>query len=108
MITSFGGLNKNLTNFLFENEHIQYININHGATLLKVFVLTTGYLSPRQFNKFLVSSEQEAEIFERYGNWERQNLIKIGMPRWDLLKKEKTEKKTIFIMFTWRVFFKFQ
>ena len=108
VITSFGGLNKNLTNFLFENEHIQYININHGATLLKVFVLTTGYLSPRQFNKFLVSSEQEAEIFERYGNWERQNLIKIGMPRWDLLKKEKTEKKTIFIMFTWRVFFKFQ
>lgn len=104
VITSFGDLNSTTTRFLYTNKHITYIHIGHGPILLKTFVLTTPYFSHSNYNKFLTCSNQEAAIFQRYG-WKREDLPIIGLPRWDNLRREPQQKKTIFTMFTWRISF---
>lgn len=104
VITSFNGISRLITKFFYKNKYITYLNINHGTTLLKTFVLESGYLGCKSYNKFLVSSNEEYKIFQRYG-WKKENLIKIGLPRWDNLKKVKSKQKIIFVMFTWRYSF---
>ncbi len=104
VITSFGDLNEKMTNFLYENKYITYHHIGHGPTFLKTFVVATPYLSPLKYNKFLVSNEQEAQIFQQYG-WQKENLPIIGLPRWDNLRRQPQEQKTIFMMLTWRLTF---
>lgn len=101
VVTSFGGLNHKTNQFFYKNKYITSVHINHGATLLKTFVLKCGYLGADSFNKFLVSSAREGDIFQQYG-WDKNNLVQIGLPRWDLLKKEQQPRKTVFLMFTWR------
>lgn len=104
VITSFGDLNGKTTKFLFKNKYITYCHVGHGSILLKTFVLSTPYFSAQKYNKFLVSSEQEANIFCRFG-WKKENLPIIGLPRWDCLERKPQEQKTIFMMFTWRTSF---
>lgn len=101
VITSFGELNKKITELLHKNREISYIHTDHGSIFLKTFILSIGLFSPNKFNKFLICSETESKIFQRFG-WDKNNLIKIGLPRWDLLKKEPQPQKNIFMMFTWR------
>ena len=65
--------------------------------------MNNGYISPKTFDKVLVSSEIETSIFKKYG-WDDENLIKSALPRWDLLNdKNLSNEKSIFIMFTWRI-----
>ena len=101
VITSFGDLCPKITELLYKNKYISYIHSQHGSILLKTFILKCSYLSPLKYNKILISSTNEENIFTKFG-WNKNNLIKIGLPRWDLLKKEPQTQKNIFMMFTWR------
>ena len=101
IITSFGE-NSHVTNRFFKNNpHWQYIFIQHGQVLMPDRVFKTEYLYPEKFDKFLVSSENEYNIFKKYG-WQDDKLLKAGLPRWDLLSERKQKERSILIMFTWR------
>jgi CDP-glycerol glycerophosphotransferase (TagB/SpsB family) len=104
VITSFGDLFGRTNKFLFDNKYIIYINTSHGSIFLKTFVLECGYVSSEKYNKFLIANDVEKEIFTRY-EWHEKDLVKTGLPRWDLLKHMPHEQKTIFVMFTWRTSF---
>lgn len=101
VITSFGELHPKITSFLYKNRYIDYIDISHGITFFKLFHLTTGYTGADKYNKYLVTSETEGNIFLEYG-WDKENLINIGLPRWSCLSKNLPQQKTIFMMMTWR------
>ena len=89
------------TDFLVQNPYWQYIFIQHGPTFLKESVLYKHYIERGKFNKILISSEKEEHLLKKYGFLD-EDLIKCGLPRWDLLPQEEQKKKKILIMFTWR------
>ena len=95
IITSFG-TESVLDVYLKKLEYLKYIFIQHGQIYFKESVMHSGYLYPDKFPYILASSPIEEFILKKYG-WKDQNIIKAGLPRWDLLKE-----KSIFIMFTWR------
>ncbi len=102
VITSFGENSAKVNNFFKQTTWLQYIFIQHGPTHMPVRVFDTGYLFPEKFDKFLISSDMEYKIFQKYG-WEKEKLIKVGLPRWDLLRDNKpTAEKSILLMLTWR------
>ena len=104
VITSFGGINWEIVEFLYKNKYITYMCSDHGSVFFKTFVLESGYFGKNIYNKFLVCNEYESDLFQQYG-WDKDNLEIIGLPRWDLLRKEHNKQKTIFVMFTWRTSF---
>jgi len=102
VITSFGENSTAANRFFKQNPYWQYIFIQHGQIFMPTRTIETNYLYPEKFDKFLVSSENERNILKKYG-WEENKLIKAGLPRWDLLPKNKqSSEKSILIMFTWR------
>lgn len=102
IITSFGENSNVVEKFFKKNSFWEYIFIQHGQIFLKESVMCNGYIYPYRFDKFLVSSEYETNIFKKYG-FEDEELIKCGLPRWDLLKDlPKDQEKSIFVMLTWR------
>ncbi len=103
IITSFGENTITTNKFFKQNPYWQYIFIQHGPTFMKETVLYNNYLYPEKFDKILVSSENETNLFKKY-NWDENKLLKAGLPRWDLLPKNysKNSEKTILIMLTWR------
>lgn len=103
IITSFE-TSSAVEKFFKKNKSWQYIFIQHGQVFLKESVLVNNYLTPKKFDKILISSEEECKLFKKY-NWSDDKLIKAGLPRWDLLRDVKPAKeKSIFVMFTWRRF----
>lgn len=102
VITSFGENSSKINKFFKDFPYWQYIFIQHGPTFLKESVMNKGYLYPEKFDKFLICSEQEKAIFNKYG-WSDDKLICCGLPRWDLLNEnEQVNEKSILMMFTWR------
>ena len=52
---------------------------------------------------FVVSSEFEQDIIHKYFEYDREEIIITGLPRWDVLKSTaSSEKKEILLMPTWR------
>lgn len=101
VITSFGesaGYNR----FFKSNPYWQYVFIQHGQTSLKQSVMNNNYIYPEKFDKFLISSENERNIFLNSG-FKDDKFIKVGLPRWDLLNtNHNLKEKSILFMFTWR------
>ena len=101
VITSFGesaGYNR----FFKSNPYWQYVFIQHGQICLKQSVMNNKYIYPEKFDKFLISSENERNIFLNSG-FKDDKFIKVGLPRWDLLTtSNKAKEKSILFMFTWR------
>ncbi len=93
---------KGLEKFLYNNKYIFHTGIGHGPVFLKTSVLSTPYLTPDIWNLYLVSSNYEKELFVKYG-WDSKKIFNIGLPRFDLCKREPHKGKNIFIMFTWRL-----
>jgi len=93
-------------NIFFKIEYITFICLGHGISFLKPF-LYKEYYGPKRYNKILLPSDKIMSIAKQYG-WEEKNIIKIGLPKWDLFNiysseiKNKSNEKCIFMMFTWR------
>lgn len=106
LITSFGGINCNLEKMLVGSKKTEYIFIGHGPTFFKTAICKTGYLSPKRYNRLLISSVYEKELMTSCG-WQEDQLISVGFPRWDKLNKAMfgAKSKKVFIFFTWRVSF---
>lgn len=102
IISSFGENSGVVEKFFRKNPFWKYIFIQHGQIFLKESVMSNGYICPKKFDKYLISSETERNIFKKYG-FKDDQLIKCGLPRWDLLNERPAEsEKSIFVMFTWR------
>ena len=91
------------TNIFYDIEYLIYINLNHGVQFFKHF-LYNRYLHYQRYNKILIPpSEIIFNVTKRYG-WKDENIIKIGLPKWDSYYEVKNTNndKSVFFMFTWR------
>jgi len=91
------------TNIFYDIEYLIYINLNHGVQFFKHF-LYNKYLHYQRYNKILIPpSEIIFNVTKRYG-WKDENIIKIGLPKWDSYYEVNNTNnyKSIFFMFTWR------
>lgn len=91
--------------FAYRNKFMQVVGIGHGPVFFKTSILNfekSNYLSPERFNLYLVSSLREKKLFLQSG-WPADRIFNIGLPRFDLCKKEEHKDKNIVIMFTWRL-----
>ena len=97
-----------INNLFYNIEYITYICLGHGISYLKDF-LYKDYYSQKVYNKiFLPNSNLLISNAIKFG-WDNNNIIKIGLPRWDIfINYEKNslnnsiENYSIFVMFTWR------
>ena len=93
-------------NIFFRIQYITFICLGHGIDYFKPF-LYNDYYGCKRYNKILLPSDKIISIAKQYG-WKDQNIIKIGLPKWDLINnytiqnKNKLKEKCIFMMFTWR------
>ena len=91
--------------FLIIN-YITFICLGHGVNYFKPF-LYEEYYGCRRYNKIILPSDKIISIAKKYG-WKRKNIIKLGLPKWDLFynyslkMRTKLKEKCIFMMFTWR------
>ena len=95
-----------INNLFYNIEYITYICLGHGISYLKDF-LYIDYYSSKIYNKILIpGSNILISNAKKYG-WLDNNIIKIGLPRWDIFsyynkKFNYYKTKSIFMMFTWR------
>ncbi len=102
VITAFGENNGTVDIFFKRHPSWQYIFLQHGPTFMKESVLYKGYLKPEKYDKYVVCSDKEENLFKKY-NFSADKLIKVGLPRWDLLKNlPQPKEKSILLMLTWR------
>lgn len=105
LLTSFTE-NDSLIKLFFKIEkRFKYVFLQHGVTYFKESVFLKKYLKKKNFNKCLVSSIIEKNIFNIHGINDNL-LILSGLPRWDLLNNKDSQilDKSIFAMFTYRSF----
>jgi len=106
IIASFGGLSEKIVRFFVQNRYIKYVFINHGPSLLKKLnPAICKVQTPALANHFLVSSAAESEFASQYLGWKQNQLLRAGMPRWDLLRKRRHQHINILLFFTWRYSF---
>lgn len=104
VITSFDIPNRDLQDKFKEIPFFKYIFIQHGQIFLDGHCMRSGYIRPQKYDYMLISSKEEENILKRYGFSDKE-LLKVGLPRWDLLPTENIKKeKSILIMPTWRRF----
>ena len=93
-------------NIFLNINYITFICLGHGVNYFKPF-LYEEYYGCKRYNKIILPSDRIISIARQYG-WKKKNIIKIGLPKWDLfynyslIMKNKFETKCIFMMFTWR------
>lgn len=102
ILTSFGENSGTAEMFFRRHPSWKYVFIQHGTIYMKESVLYNGYLYAQKFDKFLVCSDREEKLWIKYG-FPAEKLLKVGLPRWDLLQNlPKSKEKSILLMFTWR------
>ena len=101
-----------INNLFYIIDYITYISLGHGISYLKDF-LYIGYYSCKIYNKIILPfSKIIISNAMKYG-WKYNNIIKFGLPRWDIffenenhlnhIQKDTTIRNhSIFVMFTWR------
>ena len=93
-------------NIFYNIPYITFICLGHGVNYFKSF-LYEDYYGFQRYDKIVLPSEKIISIAKQYG-WKEENIIKIGLPKWDLLDiysseiKSKLGEKCMFMMFTWR------
>ena len=91
---------KLVQDFVNNSNSFTHVYLDHGVVFFKKDVLEA--YSPKNFKKLIVSNDLEKEIYKNKANWNEKDIIKGGLTRWDLLKKEVHKEKNIFIFFTFR------
>jgi CDP-glycerol glycerophosphotransferase (TagB/SpsB family) len=101
-----------INNLFYNLEYITYICLTHGISYIKDFLYKT-YYSNKIYNKIVLPPSKKIICNAKKFGWKDKDIIKIGLPRWDLLnyyekkknvfhEKDNNKNKSIFIMFTWR------
>lgn len=95
-----------INNIFYNIEYITYICLGHGISYLKDF-LYKDYYSCYIYDKILIPNSKLIISNAKKFGWKDKNIIKIGLPRWDIFTDNNRElrpfqKKSIFTMFTWR------
>ena len=101
-----------LNNLFYNIEYITYICLGHGISYLKDF-LYKDYYSYKIYNKILLPPSKLIISNAKKFGWKNKDIIKIGLPRWDIFIRndnkslpiniyDDTNNKSIFAMFTWR------
>lgn len=90
-------------------DYITYINLGHGIKYFKHF-LYKDYSSYKKYNKILLPPSQKIIFFAKKYGWNDDNIIKNCLPKWDKYdfywqnnQNNSNRKKSIFILFTWRL-----
>ena len=93
-------------NIFYNINYITFICLGHGVNYFKPF-LYEDYYGCKRYDKIILPSKKVISIAMKYG-WKYKNIIKMGLPKWDLFfkyslsKEYKSREKCIFMMFTWR------
>lgn len=94
-----------IDNLFYNIDYITYIFLGHGVTYIKSY-LYRDYLSPTMYNKILLPPCKKFIKLALDAGWKRENIIKIGYPRWDsydsFSNSPINDERAIFLMFTWR------
>ena len=100
-----------VNNLFYNIEYITYICLGHGISYLKDF-LYKDYYSSKIYNKILLPPSQIIISNAKKYGWNDENIIRIGLPRWDFFTKNEnrsysfsinnTNNNSIFAMFSWR------
>ena len=90
-------------NIFYNIDYMTYIFLGHGVTYIKSY-LYKDYLSPKVYNKILLPPNKIFIKLALNAGWKNEDIIKIGYPRPDVYNTQTftKEKKSIFLMFTWR------
>lgn len=97
---TFGDWNSKLHSTLKNNKRIVHFFAGHGITFQKKRIFK--FYNQVNFDKFLVTSENERNLVLQEGNWKPEDIVLFPYPRWTNLKKEPHSQKNIFIFFTFR------
>ena len=100
-----------IDNLFYNIDYITYICLGHGITLFKDF-LYKDYYSSKIYNKIVLPPSQIIISNAKKYGWNDKNIIKIGLPRWDILTLNENyytfqnlselNNNSIFAMFSWR------
>ena len=99
-----------VNNLFYNIEYITCICLGHGISYFKDF-LYKDYYSNKIFNKIVLPQSQIIISNAKIYGWKEDQIIKIGLPRWDILcnngnmkinENNSTKNSSIFAMFTWR------
>ena len=75
-----------INNLFYYIEYITYICLGHGISYFKDF-LYKDYYSNKIYNKIVLPpSDIIISNAKKYG-WKDDNIIRIGLPRWDIFIK---------------------
>lgn len=84
------------------------IFLQHGVMGFKQCHRTYHKSGGNRVARFVVSSEPERDIIERYFEYDREDIIITGLARWDVLTNKADEKdKQILLMPTWRLWLEY-
>ena len=101
-----------INNLFLYIEYITYICLGHGISYFKDF-LYKDYYSQNIYNKIILPPSQIIISNAKKYGWKEENIIEIGLPRWDILCSNEKQQiffplnnsiknNSIFAMFTWR------
>ena len=101
-----------VNNIFYNIEYITYICLGHGISYLKDF-LYKDYYSSKIYNKIVLPPSQIIISNAIKFGWNDENIIRIGLPRWDFFTKNENKSisfsinngnnnESIFAMFSWR------
>jgi CDP-glycerol glycerophosphotransferase (TagB/SpsB family) len=105
--TISGAKIQSINNLFLNIEYITYICLGHGISYLKDF-LYKDYYSCDIYDKILIPNSKMIISNAKKFGWKDKNIIKIGLPRWDIFTYNNSKElrqfqnKSIFTMFTWR------
>lgn len=84
------------------------IFLQHGVMGFKQCHRTFHKSGGNRMARFVVSSEYERDIVEKYFEYDREDIIITGLSRWDVLKSTADDKdKQILLMPTWRAWLEY-
>lgn len=84
------------------------IFLQHGVMGFKQCHRTFHKLGGNRMSRFVVSSQYERDIIERYFEYDREDIIVTGLARWDVLRNQSSDTdRQILLMPTWRIWLEY-